>query len=134
MSNFKASHFDKASGVAHKAESLEVFTEKLNAQKFCEEDLLMERQAHACDCRDKEFEKMKSEVRIRISKQIANKEVARLADKKELGETNTVYEKFVRQRRGTELSGQPDLSDISHSGSLKPSHDISHYNNTRRLH
>lgn len=137
LSNFKANHFAKeVNPQGPKIESFEAFSEKLNNQKLLDEDLLMERQAHICPCIDKEFAKMKSEVKTRISKQVANLEAQKKSmnvDKNDLQETNQVYETFIKKRRGTLLSSHDDMSGYSQSIGSKPSHDISHYNNTCKL-
>lgn len=139
LSNFKPAHFskDKASPLGHKLENAESFTEKINSQKLYEEDLLMERQAHICDCYDKEFERMKSEVRIRVSKQISNFNLEANAtqrlEKKGSQEANQVYDNFIKKRRDTQMSSQHEMSDYSPSLGSKPSHELTRYNNTRSL-
>ena len=134
MSNFKHNHFIKDKSSPQRAEPLESYVEKINSQKLHEEDILMERQHHTCEYFDKEFEKMKSEVRIRISKQVANLEAngKLYLEKKDSQEANQVYDNFIKKRRDTNLSSQPEMSDYSHSMGSKPSHDIDHYHNTRR--
>lgn len=133
LSNFKANHFTNKKEST--MEPAETFIEKLSNQKLFEEDLMMERQVHVCDCFDKEFAKMKNEVRIKISKQIANQEkgVPLAIDRHGSQETNQVYDSFIKKRRGTILGSHPDMSDYSQSVGSKPSHDITHYNNTRKV-
>lgn len=136
LSNFKHNHFAKKD--KSKLEPLAVVNEKAHAQKVLEDDILMERQTHVCECFDTEFDRMKSEVKIRISKQVANLVAKRttMVDRKNSQEANQAYDDFMKKRRVTELSSQPDVSDYSESMGSKPSHDIhnfNNYNNTRSL-
>ncbi len=135
LSNFKHNHF--ATFDKSRLESINIMNDRNSKEKVLEDDILMERQTHVCECFDTEFDKMKCEVKIRISKQVANLVAKRAAmeDRKDSQEANQAYDEFMKKRRATQLSSHPDVSDYSESNGSKPSHDIhnfTNYNNTRR--
>lgn len=137
LSNFKIGHFFSASK-NNRVESQEFFTEKLSEQKLDAEDLLMVRQRHVCDCIDKDFERMKSEVRVRISKQLSstphvmtNRPTLMKGSSRDI---NSTYIEFIKKRKEVNPASQEDQSDYSQSqsGHSKPSGgDITNFNNTR---
>lgn len=136
LSNFRIGHFFSSQG-GRKTENLELFSERISNQKLEEEDLLMERQRHVCECVDKDFERMKSEIRIRISKQLSNPLLMAkdkpMFTKSSSKEINSTYIEFIKKRKDINPASQEDRSDTSQSGNSKPSHEITNYNNTRKL-
>lgn len=135
LSNFNLGHFIR--GVKSNRElplPTQESAESTN-HKIREEDLLIERQRHVCGCRDNEIDKLKSEVKQRITRQLSNpdflKQDIRFSPvaKQITLEVNEAYENYMRGQRET-LIGRDDKSDYSHSTNSKPSHDITNYQNT----
>ena len=105
-----------------------------------ETDLLLERQRHICDCRDEDYDRMKSEVRFKLSKQLANQSLglpvrdtrsSTMAAKAADGEGSDPYSEYLKKHTYVE-----DKSDYSNSVSRKESGDISNVhaiNDSRRL-
>lgn len=138
LSNFHLGHFVGKLKNSHH-ETLAIKETHGAVNKLREEDLLIERQRHVCDCKDNELEKLKSEVRKRISKQLSNPDWLKSDPKprplKKQGsiEVNQVYENYMKGRRRDTLISHDDKSEYSQSQSSKPSHDITNYQNTRMI-
>lgn len=136
LSNFKINHFSSQMPGVTRAETLESFSQRVSNQKLEEEDLLIERQRHICECVDKEFERVKSEIRVRISKQLSNTEVragkGQNLVKKDWKDINYTYNEFIRKWKDKNPESQDDKSEPSQSGHSKPSHDLTNFNNTRK--
>lgn len=137
LSNFNLGHFV---GRKPTPTSQSPIADVSATQKVREEDLLIERQRHVCEFRDLEMERLKSEVRHRISKQLSNPDSIMSKPKpspmvkQNSMEVNQAYMDYMRGytkgRRDT-LVSQEDRSDYSQSIGSKPSHDITNYQNTR---
>lgn len=136
LSNFNLGHFV---GRKPTPTSQSPMTEVAANQKLREEDLLIERQRHICECKDHELERLKSEVRHRISKQLSNPESIMYKPKtspmikQNSMEVNHAYDEYMKGyckgRRDT-ITSQEDRSDYSLSLGSKFSHDITNYQNT----
>ena len=135
LSNFKGDHYIEKRSQRKKTqeEKSEIVVQQ---QKIEEKDLLIERQRHVCECRDHKFDRMKSEIRDRISKMLANPNYVKSPpisksqiDKQGSSEVNQVYSDFMRNR-GKTLTIPEEHSDYSQSIGSKPSHEITHFDNT----
>lgn len=135
LSNFKFGHFIEK-GV-NKANQDEI-AEGAQPQKIEEKDLLIERQRHICDCKDLDLERMKSEIRDKISKMLANPNYSKSPllktqmTKKRSSDVNQLYSDFMKNRNNT-LAAPEEHSDYSQSVGSKPSHEITHYDHTRSI-
>lgn len=137
LSNFKFDHFsvNKQGTVdMYKTPSTQPSTAVI---RIPDNELLIERQRHICDCRDDYYERMKSEVRLKISKQVANYEAfGDRVDKypssgqKKQTEFNSSdpYSEFILRNSMMPSPG----SEYSHSLSNKASHDP-HYTDTCKI-
>lgn len=136
LSNFKFDHFSihQRGGLnwAKMSPMVDMTTPRIAVP---ENDLLIERQRHTCECRDEDYERMKAEVRSRIGKQLANfnaimKQPRDPKNTKSFGkeankETKDVYDEFIK--KNTDNNSRKRSSDLSHSSPHKMSHDhISH--------
>lgn len=135
LSNFKMNHFFKNRAIGS-GDSAEAFAQIIANQRLDDEDLLMERQRHICDCADKEFERMKADIRVQISKQVSNTPIfykgKSVLEKGESSEINQTYNEYIRKWKGIQSVSHDDKSEYSQSISSKPSHDMTHVNNTRK--
>lgn len=132
LSNFKFNHFlEKRTKPLPSEENAEA----PGLQKIDDKDLLIERQRHSCECKDHDLERMKSEIRDRISKMLANPSYSKSMQlknqmaKKPSSEVNQLYSEFMKNHKNT-LTIPEEQSDYSQSVGSKPSHELTHYNNT----
>lgn len=139
LSNFKFDHFS-----TRKLNTVEMYKTPLHQSmnaKITDNDVLMERQRHVCDCKDEFYERMKSEVRLKMSKQVANFDAYHHSN--DLHATQKIkktfdthlsdpYSEFLR--KNTMASQPDDKSDYSNSASQKEHNDPKNdYSNTCRI-
>lgn len=139
LSNFHLGHFiGRKKSIHEESAQKEATPQNCTALKMREEDLLIERQRHTCECRDHELDKLKSEVRQRISAQLSHPDRYRSSTKfngivkQDSMDVNQYYANYMKGKRNTNIS-YDDKSDYSQSINSKPSHDITNYQNTRSL-
>lgn len=128
LSNFKFDHFNIQRGLQWTTSPMkDLSTPRVGIH---DDDLLIERQRHTCECRDEDYERMKAEVRLKISKQLTNYNAVMKQSKdpkntksfgKEAKEAKEAYDEFVKLNTINNSAGKS--SDYSHSSPQKMSTD-----------
>ena len=113
LSNFKYDHFStnkKGTVAAYQSPAKDY--QGSSRLAIPDDDLLIERQRHICECKDEEYERMKNEVRTRMSKQMLNYNAVMKQSKdpkntKSFGkEAKEVYDAFVKKTTVQESMGK----------------------------
>lgn len=108
------------------------FGKKRMSKRIQEDDLLIERQRHICECRDEYHIRMKSEIKLRLSKQLSNNTLKQVPGKAsqqiiQSGDDQQSYQEFLKKTRATFLGEQEVAGSLSDNSSRKESNDLNSY-------